>query len=192
MFYWWFEIDGWWRQQPWHPCSLKQPFACSPCLGAPLWTVLACLGEPHMACGSLLESTEPEGGGDAESWSAYDSIAEIWMRHRWLLVKSDAERRRGMKGMETSTKSRERARSKSQRGFFIRDQIKMSRPTTGGWASRLEASVCGSFFILLYSVNWLNHWGCPKALFSFHLKTLHPITSDVWTHAWSIKYRLKK
>jgi hypothetical protein len=45
------------------------------------------------------------------------------MRHHWLLVMSDAERRRGMKGTETSTKSREWARSKSQRGFFIRNQI---------------------------------------------------------------------
>ena len=29
-------------------------------------------------------------------------------------------------------------------------------------------------------------------LFSSHPKTLHPVTSNVWTHAWSIKYRLKK
>ena len=30
-----------------------------------------------------------------------------------------------------------------------------------------------------------------QALFSFSPKNLHHITSNVWTHTWSIKYRLK-
>ena len=40
------------------------------------------------------------------------------MRRRCLLVKNDAERRRGMKGTETSTKSCEWAGSKSQGVFY--------------------------------------------------------------------------
>jgi hypothetical protein len=31
-----------------------------------------------------------------------------------------------------------------------------------------------------------------KAVFSFHPKIFHPITSNIWTYAWSTKCRQKK